>query len=394
MKFSEHKKKLFVLLSRVPYPLEKGDKLRAFHQIRLLSEKYNVFVFAFYEGKLPHEAVQKVSEYCVDYRFYRLNFFNRVLGVLKAVLSGLPFQTAYFSSLSAKKEILVALKRFHPDFLYVQLIRVAHYVAPLSYPKVIDFQDALSKNMERRALREKGLKRLFFNNEAKRIEKFEKELLTVFDKCTIISKADKSNIVGIKSDSIVVVPNGVDTDFFSPIKIEKEFAVSFVGNMGYAPNVDASIFLAKSIMPLVWNKFPEARLVLAGANPSSDVLNLRSSKVVVTAWVDDIRPYYSSSHIFVAPLRIGSGMQNKILEAMSMELPCITTSLAANPIGANIGKDFLVVDSAIEIANLILFLLDNPEKREELALCARAFVLEKYAWRSQTSKLIELFNDL
>jgi sugar transferase (PEP-CTERM/EpsH1 system associated) len=394
MDFSDNKKNLFVLLSRVPYPLEKGDKLRAYHQIRLLSESYNVFVFAFYEGRLSEESVRRVSEYCVDYQFYKLSFSNRVIGMVNAILSGLPFQTAYFSSFSAQKEIFNAITKFKTDFIYVQLIRVAHYVAHCSLPKVIDFQDALSKNMERRAIREKGLFRMFFKNEANRIARFEKKLLGIFDRFTIISQADKEAVVALDNESVIVVPNGVDTDYFSPLATEKDYVVSFVGNMGYAPNVDACTFLVENIMPHVWKKYPESRLVLAGANPSNEVINLRSEKVIVTGWVDDIRPYYAASQIFVAPLRMGSGMQNKILEAMSMELPCVTTTLAASPIGGINSKDFLVADTAEEVADAILFLMENSDRGSEIAKNARSFVLEKYAWRSQTSKLIELFKEL
>lgn len=394
MDYSENKKNLFVLLSRVPYPLEKGDKLRAFHQIRLLSESYNVFVFAFYEGSLSEESIAKVSEYCVDYHFFKLSWLNRFWGMTRAVFSGLPFQTAYFSSSSAQKVLCEAIEKFKADFLYVQLIRVAHYVSSSTIPKVIDFQDALSKNMERRAMRERGLYKSFFKNEAHRIEVFERKLIQSFDRCTIISDADKEALVSDANDSIVVVPNGVDTDFFSPRTLEKEYSIAFVGNMGYAPNVDACLFLVESIMPLVWEKYPEARLVLAGANPSSDVINLRSEKVVVTGWVDDIRPYYAASQVFVAPLRMGSGMQNKILEAMSMELPCITTTLAANPIKAQHNKEIVVADSPSNIAEMIILLLDDSEKRMELSMNARSFVLENYAWRSQTAKLLNVFNEL
>ncbi len=390
MKSSVEKKNLFVLLSRVPYPLEKGDKLRAYHQLKILSEKYNLFVFAFYQGKLNSDSQEKVSELCVEYHFFKLTLFNRFMGMFYAIFSGLPFQTAYFFSFQAKREINFHLQKFKPDLAYVQLIRVANYLEDVKLPKVLDFQDALSTNMNRRASREKGIIRLFFKLESRRIKRYELKLLNNYSYCTIISEMDKTEITDSKNQSVSIVPNGVDTSFFSPQKMEKNFSVSFVGNMGYAPNVDASMFLVKEIMPFVWDVFPNAKVVLAGANPSSDVKNLQSNKVEVTGWVNDIRSYYASSWVFVAPLRIGSGMQNKLLEAMAMGLPCVSTSLAANPIGALVDEEILVEDDVQLLAEKIIFLLQNPERAIEIANNARHFVEKKYSWYSQTEILLNL----
>lgn len=390
MEISVEKKNLFVLLSRVPYPLEKGDKLRAYHQLKILAKTYNLFIFALYEGDFTVESEKKVSELCVDYAFFKLTFWNRFWGTLCAVLSGLPFQTAYFFSFKAKKEIMKSIKDFQADVAYVQLIRVANYLEDIQMPKILDFQDALSTNMLRRSKREKGFLSTFFKFESKLIKKYELRLLTKFDHCTIISEMDRKTIEAFENQLISIVPNGVDTQFFSPQNRDKKYEISFVGNMGYAPNVDASVFLVKEIMPLVWKVLPNAKLVLAGANPAPEVLHLQSSLVEVTGWVDDIRTYYADSQVFVAPLRMGSGMQNKILEAMAMGLPCVSTSLAAKPIGAREKEEILVVDSAAVIANQIVFLLNNPDKCSIISQNARSFVEKQYSWESQTQTLLDL----
>lgn len=390
MEISVEKKNLFVLLSRVPYPLEKGDKLRAYHQLKILAKTYNLFIFALYEEDYTAEAEAKVSELCVDYRFFKLTLWNRFWGMLCAILSGLPFQTAYFFSFKAKKEILQSINDFKADVAYVQLIRVANYLENIQMPKILDLQDALSTNMLRRSKREQWFLSAFFKFESKLIKKYELRLLSKFNHCTIISELDRVTIEELENQQISIVPNGVDTQFFSPQNLDKKYEISFVGNMGYAPNVDASIFLVKEIMPLVWKVFPKAKVVLAGANPTPEVLHLQSSKVEVTGWVDDIRIYYAKSHVFVAPLRMGTGMQNKILEAMAMGLPCVSTSLAANPIGANEKEEIMVKDSAVDIANQIVFLLNNPDRCSIIAQKARSFVEKKYSWESQTYTLLNL----
>lgn len=390
MEISVEKKNLFVLLSRIPYPLEKGDKLRAYHQLKILSKTYNLFIFALYEGEYTAESEAKVSELCVDYKFFKLTLWNRFWGMLYAIFSGLPFQTAYFFSFKAKKMILQSIQKFKPYVAYVQLIRVANYLEDIQMPKILDFQDALSTNMFRRSKREKVFLRAFFKFESKLIKKYELRLLSKFNHCTIISELDRITIEESGNQQISIVPNGVDTQFFSPQNLDKKYDISFVGNMGYAPNVDASIFLVKEIMPLVWKILPKTKVVLAGANPTPEVLHLQSSQVEVTGWVDDIRNYYAESHVFVAPLRMGTGMQNKILEAMAMGLPCVSTSLAANPIGANEKEEIMVENSAADIANQIVFLLNNPDKCSVIAQNTRRFVEKQYSWESQTETLLNL----
>lgn len=164
--------------------------------------------------------------------------------------------------------------------------------------------------------------------------------------------------------------------------------------MSYAPNVDAARCLVEEIMPLVWNSLPDATLLLAGADPAPAVRALAAKspkgRVVVSGRLPDIRTAYAAAQIFVAPMRIGTGMQNKLLEAMSMQLPCVTTPLAASPLGAHPGSHLLVGDSPAQLAKQILLLLSSPTLCSQLADAGRRFVQEHYSWPAAVKPLERL----
>lgn len=184
--------------------------------------------------------------------------------------------------------------------------------------------------------------------------------------------------------------NGVDFDFFKPIDCRKEFDVVFTGNMAYPPNVDAALFLLKEIIPLAEKKCGKLKVAIAGANPHQALVALKSDYVTVTGWVEDIRLYYAQSKVFIAPMRIGTGLQNKLLEAMSMQIPCITTSLSNNALHAGLNKEILIGNTADELADCICNLLKDSDLYDNLANNAFAFIKENYSWKSNIDKLNNL----
>ena len=162
--------------------------------------------------------------------------------------------------------------------------------------------------------------------------------------------------------------------------------------MSYAPNVDAARFLVKEVMPLVWEQCPYATVLLAGTDPRSSVRALASDRVTVSGHLPDIREAYASSQVFVAPMRIGSGLQNKLLEAMAMQRPCVTTSLANTPLGAVSGEHLLVGDDAAILAAHIVGLLKDAELRSRIADSGLRFVQQHYSWSAAVKPLEELLD--
>jgi glycosyltransferase involved in cell wall biosynthesis len=151
--------------------------------------------------------------------------------------------------------------------------------------------------------------------------------------------------------------------------------------------------LAKEILPELSKSFPEIKLTIAGATPHATVKALENNQVIITGWVPKIQPIYSSARVFVAPMEIGSGMQNKILEAMAMEIPVVTSRLAAEPIGAKHNNELLVADSNEEFIQCIHSLLTDQNLRDEITQNAKNFVKEKFSWKSNTAKLLELIQN-
>ncbi len=162
--------------------------------------------------------------------------------------------------------------------------------------------------------------------------------------------------------------------------------------MNYAPNIEAATFLVKKVLPLVKEQFPEVKVLLAGANPSYQVQSLQSTHVTVSGWMPDIREAYAAAHVFVAPLFIGSGVQNKILEAMAMKVPCVTTQLVNNGVGAANNCHLLVANTPQEFAQHICTLLTNRELQEQITKRALDFVHENYTWSKAVAYLEQVFD--
>lgn len=383
--------KIFVLLSRFPYPLEKGDKLRAFHQIKELSKNNEVILCALSDEKVSQESITILSEFCSDIKVIRLRKWSVYFNLLfKLLFSDQSLQVAYFYNKKAQKIIDNLIQKHQPNHLYCQLIRVTEYVRNSNIPKTLDYMDALARGMERRVEEAPFYLRWFLKTETKRLKRYEHFIFDDFDNTTIISEQDKNLIVNIKNITTVVVPNGVDYHTYQQKDINKQYELIFTGNMAYPPNVDSAVYLANEIMPLVWKQKPDIKLVIVGAKPAPKVQKLKSNKIIVTGWVDDISEYYAKSKVFVAPMQIGTGLQNKLLEAMAMQIPCITSNLANNALNAEPNKSVLIGENPNDYANHIVQLLDNKDLYQKIASNGFRFVKENYTWQGSTSILENL----
>ncbi|MBE0651445.1 MAG: glycosyltransferase [Bacteroidales bacterium] len=387
--------RIFVLLSRIPYPLEKGDKLRAFNQIKGLSKNNEIILCALNSIRKidKQQAFAELQPYCRSINFIDIPLWVRITNVIKAYFSGLPIQAGYFYSRKAKKKIKSLIQEYKPDHLFGQLVRVAPYLTDTGIPKTLDYQDAFSYGMKRRMEHALFPAKAVLKMEYKRLARFENRVFDVFDNKTIISEQDRNLISHPKKQEIQIVRNGVDFDFFSPKSSERKQDIVFCGNMNYPPNVDAALFLVKEIMPLVWKQKPETSLLLAGANPNRKVKKLADEKVRVSGWMEDIREAYLTSKIFIAPMRIGTGLQNKLLEAMSLKIPSVTTPLANAALHAKPDNEILIGETAGQLAENVISLLESEEKQNEIAENAFQFVHENFSWEDTTLLLEEVIKN-
>jgi sugar transferase (PEP-CTERM/EpsH1 system associated) len=375
--------KLLVLLSRVPYPLEKGDKLRAYHLVSRLGRKHEVYLFCLSDSPTAPEHIEHLRKFCAHIEVVHIPRWRIVLKLLTAVFSRLPFQVAYFHHAMAQRRIDAAIARFKPDHVLCQLVRTTEYVRHhYTLPKTLDFMDTLSKGTERRTENAPFYLRPLFKAETRRLIRYENLMFDLFDHAAIISAQDRDYIYHPLRDRMAVVPNGVDTAHFTPQRVEPHFDLLFTGNMNYAPNIDSVLFLVHKVLPIVRQQRPGTSLLISGVDPSPAVKELarKDHLIDVSGWVRDIRSSYAAARIFIAPMQIGTGLQNKLLEAMAMRMPCITSTLANNAVGAAPGESILIGNTPAEYAAHILRLLDDPAERERLAEKGLHFVHRNFDW--------------
>lgn len=375
--------KLLVVLSRFPYPLEKGDKLRAYHQIRCLSEHHDIFLAAMHDKPVSSDDLQQLKPFCKEIFLLENNNLKRCWNMCRAFFKGLPIQCGLFYNRKNAQKLDEIIQRVHPDHIYCQLFRMAEYVKDYSMPKTLDYQDVFSKGMARRAEKSTGLVKWFFNMEHRRVARYETEIFDRFDHKTIITAVDRDLIPHHRREEIVVVPNGVEFDKFAYQGEKKEYDLIFSGNMGYAPNVDAAEYLVREILPPLRMKFPNLRVVFCGATPAPRVQALSSDHVIVTGWVDSMTEWYAKSRIFIAPMRMGTGLQNKLLEAMSMHLPCITSPLAAHPlVEAEQHQSVISCSETKDYVVAVTQLLTEENAYNQLADSGYNYVRQFYDWRN------------
>lgn len=378
------------LLSRFPYPLDKGDKLRAYHQIKHLSKTHTISLICLSEQEVPQAHIDHLNQFCKEIRIYPIRKPDILLGLFWALFSGLPFQVGYFFRNKLKKSIWVDLDNFAPDAIFCQLVRMSEYVKNYKHPnKVLDYMDVFSSDMRRRQNVSAGPSKWVFAMESKRIEKYEETIFPSFQKHSIISTQDRELLPILNKSRIEVIPNGTDVDIAFSSPIDKKYDILFFGNLSYTPNVESAVFLAQKVVPVLVKKHPNLKVLIAGATPHKRVLALANTNIEVKGWVDDKWACFASAKVFAAPMLINVGMQNKILEAMAVKTPSVATTLANNAIGAKPGSEIIVADNAEDFVAAINNLINNQQLAAEIAANAYTFVSANYSWQATTKQLEE-----
>lgn len=386
------------MTSRLPWPLDKGDKLRAYHQVRHLAQHHEVYLFSLTDSKQSNhgtnlDALQAITKGIL---VQPLSWWRRWIRLALAPFSSRPFQVHWFYQKSAQKALDAWINEVAPDIIMCQLVRMATYVQHAHrIPRVLDYMDALSAGMARQSRLAHPAMQWIYRIEHQRLKTFEAQVFDYFDGKTIISAADRKLIAHPENHLIRVVPNGIDTHFFQRDRaakpVEESPRILFTGNMSYPPNVDAAKQLVMSVLPLL--KTPGVQVTIAGTNPAAEVQALQSERVEITGWLPDIREAYAAADVFVAPLRIGTGQQNKILEAMSMELPCVTTQHVASgfPRHGAVDAPLRVANSAEGIAREVDALLASQDARRSLGSLSRSWVEKHCDWSTSTENLTDTF---
>lgn len=387
--------KILVVLSRFPYPLFKGDKLRAFHHIRMLSQENEIYLICLSESAPDSEGLEALKPYCQQIEVIGHSYLKSRTKVLGGLFNKIPLQVNYFSNNKMKKKIEEWIKELQIDLVYVQLVRLGENIPFGLGPHYhLDFQDAMSYNMKRRYHHSKNYEKRLIKEEEKRLLAYESKIAKKFDTLSAISLPDIKYLNKNVDQDIFLLPNGVNEQFLDfPLQEQKEYDLIFTGNMGYHPNVVACKYLVNELKPMIEEVYRPISICLAGTNPTNEVKSLAGETVTVTGRVPDLRPYLAKSNLFVAPLFSGSGLQNKLLESMAMRLPSITTHLANNALKAKPNQEIIVCNDRQAFTRTIVTLLEDKAAAKQIGESGRAFIEQNYMWESYNDAFKEFLGN-
>jgi polysaccharide biosynthesis protein PslH len=383
---------ILYLCHRFPYPPKRGGKIRPFNMIRHLGEQgHRVTVCSLARSEAEAEEGRGIAPHCAAFEMGMVKEPVQWARMIVRLPLLTPSSMGYFYSpeLAAHVKRLLAAQRF--DLIFVHCSSVAQYVEHVQgIPKILDFGDMDSQKWLEYANYKPFPLSLGYTLEGTKMLWAEKRLARRFDLCTATTRAEWQTLqdygTGAATDWF---PNGVDAQFFSPTDGQYDAdTISFIGRMDYYPNQECMQRFCDEVWPLLKQQRPGMKLLIVGADPSPAMRALGERPgVTVTGSVPDVRPYIRGSALMVAPLAIARGTQNKILEAMAMGVPVVTSTAAAGGVDAEAGKHLLVADSAAQIADAVLRITGSADERARLAHSGRERMLSHHAWPSSMRRL-------
>jgi sugar transferase (PEP-CTERM/EpsH1 system associated) len=393
---------ILLLSHRVPFPPNKGEKIRTFYQLKCLSELgHQIHLFSPYENKADLAHFNTLAEtLCTTVKAAPLK--HKALRLVKGIAKNQSLSIANFYDKNLQRHVDLFLSDNTVDAILCTASSMAEYIFKSSVLKTInkkpllimDFMDVDSDKWGQYKQNSPFPMSMIYAREQYLLSKYEKRIVEQFDACYLIAQAEVTlfNQQVIQSDKVQVMGNGLDTIAFYPAK-EKEAnpypIFLFTGVMDYKPNVDAVVWFAEKCWGDIIKQHPRARFIIAGMNPNKDVMKLvELTGVEVTGFVDDILPYYHQADIFVAPFRLARGVQNKVLQAFSCALPVISTPMGAEGIRCQADRDILIASSPEQFIQQANKLIDQPTLAQSIGESALQIIQQHYSWPSQLLPLV------
>ncbi|MFT4174562.1 MAG: TIGR03087 family PEP-CTERM/XrtA system glycosyltransferase [Rhodocyclaceae bacterium] len=386
---------LLYLVHRIPYPPNKGDKVRSFNLLRHLARDYRVFLATFVDDAADHAHVPALDDWCAGVLALPLSRRSARLGSLTGLLSGQALSLPYYRSRRMHRWVADTVRREKITRAVVYSSSMAQYIEPFPHLRsVVDFVDVDSAKWARYADDHRGAMGWLYRREGRCLADYECRMAAWADASVLVSEAEADllrHMAPSSRERIYGISNGVDAEFFSPAHAlpspyaAGERAVVFTGAMDYWPNIDAVCGFADEVWPRLLAAQPDLRFYIVGMNPSDAVKALgRRTGIEVTGRVPDVRPYLAHAGCVVAPLKVARGIQNKVLEAMAMARPVVASNDAAVGIEARAGRELLIADTADDMLAAIADVLTG--QHAELGAQARARVLADYSWSAHLSR--------
>ena len=387
---------LLLLIHRIPYPPNKGDKIRSYHLLKHLAQHYRVHLGTFVDDADDWQHVPHVQAMCASSHFAPLNPKLARVRSLGALLANRSLSLDYYKSGQLQAWVDGAMKAQQIDRVLIFSSAMAQYAE--AYPnarRVVDFCDVDSDKWRQYAEKKSWPMNWLYRHEARQLLAYERRVARECDASLFVSAPEADLFKQLAPESAAKIGffnNGVDTDYFSPERSYAspyqagERAVVFTGAMDYWPNIDAVQWFAAEVFPQLRARFADARFYIVGARPSAAVQALAQLPgVVVTGTVPDVRPYIAHAQVAVAPLRIARGIQNKVLEAMAMATPVVVSPQALEGIEAIPGTDLLLAADAAGFVATVSDLLTKADPA--IGIVARAKVEKLYSWPSNLARI-------
>ncbi len=389
----------------LPYPLISGDRIRVYNLIRRVARYHEVSLAAPAGIAVDIEAVEHLHEFCsrVETGIKRPRHrLKHLPGILRYLIAGMPleFSVQYSRELAAKLRDLTSQVDF--DIVHVEESRMAPYLEKLDLggrcKRVLVLQNIASQQFHKIARVSAGTEdRLRSRLYGWQMSHWEPRCAAKFDECITVSEPDRRLLLAANPHlRVEVVPNGVDTHKYEFLTLDdiSRPSLLFIGSMSYAPCVDAALYLCNQILPHLRRAIGEVPVWIVGANPAQEVLALASEDVHVTGRVEDVVPYYRRSAVAVVPLRAGGGTRLKILEAMALGRPVISTTIGCEGLDVRDGVHIFIADSPEEFAAKTAQLLTDVNLYQCMATNARDLVVHHYDWDAIAGHLLQLYAEL
>lgn len=394
---------ILFLAHRIPYPPNKGDKIRSFHQLKYLAEKGTVYLGTLFDDPRDFKYVADLKKICADVcavgHHGKTKRFFSVTGHFK----GKPASVSYFYDLQLQRWVNKILATQQIDLIFCFSSTMAEYLfcsvewgvlQKSKVPLLMDYCDVDSQKWVDYGKIKPWPLSGFFRREGQLLLQYEQDIADDFDACFLASSREKKLFdQGHRAQNVEVLENGVDLVFFngnrkSADPFTNEPILVFTGAMDYDVNVDGVCWFVEKIWPQIRKTVKNVKFYIAGSNPVVKIKELgKQDDIVVTGFVDDIREFYEKATICVAPLRIARGIQNKVLEAMAMSKAIVCTANAFEGIIADAGTDLLVYDTPDDFATGVLSLLSDSKKRLRIASSGRKCMERNYSWQAKLKKL-------
>lgn len=387
---------LLLLVHRIPFPPNKGDKIRSYHLLRHLAARYRVHLGTFVDDPDDWQYVEQVRALCAGSHFARLDPKLARVRSLGALLGGRALSFDYYRDAGLKAWVDQVMREQKIGRVVVFSSTMAQYAEPyVQARRVIDYCDVDSDKWRQYAEQKRWPMSWLYAREARALLAYERQVARNCDAALFATEPEAQLFKSLAPESEAKIGhfnNGVDTDYFSPARAYAnpfalgERALVFTGAMDYWPNVDAVAWFAAEVFPKLAERFADLRFYIVGARPTPAVQALgKLPGVIVTGTVPDVRPYLAHAAVSVAPLRVARGVQNKVLEAMAMALPVVVSPQALEGIDASPGAEVLLADGAEAFAQAVTRVLGQ----DDLALRARARerVERLYSWPSNLANI-------